>query len=136
MRTEKSCGTIIYNNNKVLVIKQKNSGNYGFPKGHMITNETEIETAIRETKEETNLDVNINKLFRYSISYNQNKNNEVINKEVIYFIAEVKNGNVIKKQDKEISSIAWIDIEKVQDMLTYDNLKNIWAMAYKDIKKL
>ena len=53
---EKSCGTIIIDNNKVLIIKQK-QGFYGFTKGHMEENETEIETAIRETKEETNLDV-------------------------------------------------------------------------------
>lgn len=59
MNNEKSCGTIILNENKILLIQQKKSGNYGFPKGHMKNNETEIETAIRETKEETNIDVTV-----------------------------------------------------------------------------
>ena len=49
---EKSCGAIIFNDGKVLVVKQT-SGFYGFPKGHVEIGETEKETAIRETKEET-----------------------------------------------------------------------------------
>ena len=54
MKNEKSCGCIIIDNGKVLLVKQT-AGHWGFPKGHVETNETEIETAIRETKEETNL---------------------------------------------------------------------------------
>ena len=49
---EKSCGCIIINKNKVLLIKQT-KGHWGFPKGHVEKDETEIETAIREVKEET-----------------------------------------------------------------------------------
>ena len=56
--TEKSCGTIPYTliNGTIhfLLIKAKD-GFCGFPKGHMENNETEIETALRETKEETSL---------------------------------------------------------------------------------
>ena len=51
---EKSCGCIIINKNKVLLIKQT-KGHWGFPKGHVEKDETEIETAIREVKEETNI---------------------------------------------------------------------------------
>ena len=45
---EKSCGCIITKDNKVLLIKQT-KGHWGFPKGHVEKNETEIETAIRPT---------------------------------------------------------------------------------------
>ena len=58
MKKVKSCGCIIIENNKVLLIQQK-KGNWGFPKGRVEKNETECETAIREVKEETNLDVKI-----------------------------------------------------------------------------
>ena len=40
---EKSCGCIIINKNKVLLIKQT-KGHWGFPKGHIEKDETEIET--------------------------------------------------------------------------------------------
>ena len=59
MKHEKSCGAVIIKNNKVLVLQQV-AGHWGFPKGHVEKGETEVETAIREIKEETNLDVEIN----------------------------------------------------------------------------
>lgn len=65
---EKSCGTIIVNEGKVLIIEQS-SGFYGFPKGHVEGNETEVETAIRETKEEVNIDVVVDESKRFTISY-------------------------------------------------------------------
>ena len=130
MKNEKSYGIIVEHNGKILIVQQKKSGNYGFPKGHILPNETEEECAIREVKEETNIDVEINKKNRYSLSYVQDGN---INKEVVYFIGKPKNSIEEKKQEKEISSILWIDIDKVRDTLTYDNLKEIWDQVIKDI---
>ena len=127
MVKEKACGTIIIDGKKVLIIKQK-QGFYGFPKGHMEENETEIETAIRETKEETNLDVLIDKTKRYSLNYViDNK----IDKEVVYYLAKPLNKNIIK-QELEIKDILWVDIDKVIDVLTFDNLKELWKKVLKD----
>lgn len=47
---EKFCGCIITKDNKVLLIKQT-KGHWGFPKGHVEKNETEIEIAKDYTKE-------------------------------------------------------------------------------------
>ena len=130
MVKEKACGTIIIDDDKVLIIIQK-KGLYGFPKGHMEENETEIETAIRETKEETNLDVLIDETKRYSLNYViDNK----IDKEVVYYLAKPLNKNIIK-QESEINDILWIDIDKVIDILTFDNLKELWKKVLKEIKK-
>ena len=129
MIKEKACGTIIIDGKKVLIIKQK-QGFYGFPKGHMEENETEIETAIRETKEETNLDVLVDETKRYSTNYViENK----IDKEVVYYLAKPLNSNIIK-QESEIKDILWVDIDKVVDILTFDNLKELWGKVLKDIK--
>ncbi len=130
MIKEKSCGTIIIDDDKVLIIKQK-QGFYGFPKGHMEKNETEVETAIRETKEETNIDVLIDETKRYSLNYViDNK----IDKEVVYYLAKPLNKNIIK-QESEINDILWVDIDKVIDILTFDNLKELWKKVLKEIKK-
>lgn len=62
VKTEKSCGCIILKDNQVLLIGAKDDGGklfWSFPKGHQENDETDIETAIRETKEETGLDVEI-----------------------------------------------------------------------------
>ena len=62
MKTEKSCGCIILKDDQVLLIGAKDDEGklfWSFPKGHQEKGETDIETAIRETKEETGLDVEI-----------------------------------------------------------------------------
>lgn len=130
MKKEKSCGTIIIDNNKVLLIRQK-QGFYGFPKGHVEGNETEVETAIRETKEETNLDVVVDESKRFEISYIVNDN---IDKNVIYFLAKLTGENNIIAQEEEINEVIWVDIDKVEDILTFDNLKELWKEVLKEIK--
>ena len=58
MKKEKSCGCIVIDNDKVLLVKQ-NDGHTAFPKGHIEQGETEEECALRETFEETGLKVKI-----------------------------------------------------------------------------
>lgn len=131
MKYEKSCGTIVINDNKVLVIQQK-QGFWGFPKGHMEQGENEIETAIRETKEETNLDVIIEDKTRFCLTYFIEDKN--IHKEVVYFVAKVDGKVDIKPQIEEINGIVWIEIAKVEDILTFDNLKELWKRILNHIK--
>ena len=63
MTYEKSCGGIVYRkfhgNTEILLIKHIKSGYWSFPKGHVENSETEEETAKREIKEETGIDVYI-----------------------------------------------------------------------------
>lgn len=125
MKNEKSCGTIIFNNDCVLVIKQ-NSGFYGFPKGHVEGNETDTMTAYRETLEEVGLEVSIDSSKKFSISYLIGDN---ILKEAIYFIAFVKGNNRIVIQEEELSSACFVPIDDVYDMLSFDNLKELWIDA-------
>ncbi len=129
MKKEKSCGTIIIENNKVLLIQQTDNA-WGFPKGHVENNETEQETAIRETKEETNLDVEIISNKKYIINY---KINNEIDKEVVFFLAK-KTSDKIKKQDEEIKNIKWVDLNQAFDIITYENTKDIYKEVLKDIK--
>ena len=128
MKKEKSCGTIIIENNKVLLIQQTDNA-WGFPKGHVENNEKEQETAIRETKEETNLDVEIISNKKYITNY---KINNEIDKEVIFFLAK-KTSDKIKKQDEEIKNIKWVDLNQAFDIITYENTKDIYKEVLKDI---
>ena len=77
MILEKSCGAIVYRrhhgNLEILLIKHVNSGHWSFPKGHVEEGETEVETATREIKEETGIEVkeftylfSIPNIYRYS----------------------------------------------------------------------
>lgn len=125
MKKEKSCGTIIIDSNKrVLLVKQK-LGWVGFPKGHMEQGETEIETARRETKEETNLDVIVDEKKRYTISYITSTQ---IDKEVVYFRAKPISYSLLP-QKAEIAEIMWVDIDEAKQYLSFDNLKQLWQNA-------
>ena len=128
MEKEKSCGTIIINDGKVLVIKQL-GGFYGFPKGHMEKGEDEVTTALRETKEETNLDVVIDSKKRYENKYLTSR---VTEKTVIFFLGHAKNPKEAKAQEEELSSLMWVPLNKVRETLTYDDLKLVWDEVLND----
>lgn len=131
MKKEKSCGTIIIDSNKrVLLVKQR-LGWVGFPKGHMEQGETEIETARRETKEETNLDVVVDEKKRYTISYITSTQ---IDKEVVYFRAKPISDSLLP-QETEIAEIMWVDIDEAKQYLSFDNLKQLWQTALDDFYK-
>ena len=65
---EKSCGVVLFNSDRFLLLQHNNEvsgadGHWDFPKGHVESGEEEIDTALRELKEETNIeDVNIHAL--------------------------------------------------------------------------
>ena len=125
MKKEKSCGCIIINNDKVLLVYEKNQNFWGYPKGHVEKNETEIETAIRETKEEVGLDVEILKDIRYEFKYNIGNH---IEKTCVLFLAHPKTYN-ITNQESEILYSAWYSFEEALKILPYEEqrkaLKNI-----------
>ena len=131
MKHEISCGTITIYDGKVLLIKQ-NHGHIGFPKGHVEENESEIETAIRETKEETNIDVEVLKDYKYFINYNVNNK---VNKDVIFYLAKPISFDV-KSQDVEVADVMWVDIDKVNEVLTYDDTKEIFIQVLNDLKNI
>ena len=134
MTKEKSCGGIIYKQeNEVyqfLLIKTM-SGNWGFPKGHVEDGETEVETAKREIKEETGLDVELDTKFREMASY---YTKEDILKDVVYFIGTVIGGEQ-QPMENEIEDIKWLDKEEAKMMLAHDSAKTILDKATEYLKK-
>lgn len=129
MKYEKSCGAVIFDGNKILVIQQV-KGHWGFPKGHVEEGETEVETAIREIKEETNLDVEIDETHRYVEHYSPE---EGIEKDVVFFIAK-KTGGEVKVQEEEVKETQWLLPNEAMDRLTYDTSKNILSKVMKDLE--
>lgn len=129
MKKEKSCGCIIINDNKVLLVYEKNQNFWGFPKGHVEKNEKEIETAIREVKEEVGLEVDIQKGKRYEFKY---KIGNDIEKTCVLFIAYPKTYN-IKNQESEIANSNWYSFDDAINTLSYENLKEILKKVIKDI---
>ena len=134
MKKEKSCGAVIYKyeNNKLYILLVKhNKGHWGSPKGHIEDFETEEETALREIKEETNLDVILDNKFRHVITYSPSEDTI---KDVVYFIATPKT-NEVKPQEAEIAEIKWYELSEALKIVSYENDRKILISAIEYLSK-
>jgi 8-oxo-dGTP pyrophosphatase MutT (NUDIX family) len=126
---EKSCGAVVYRkyhgNTEILLIRHIKSGYWSFPKGHIECGESEAQTAIREIKEETGLDVFVDTGFRETVTFSPRRD---ATKTVVYFVAKAKNHDILP-QFEEISDYKWIEINQAGNLLTYDNDKTVASKA-------
>ncbi|SDM98796.1 bis(5'-nucleosyl)-tetraphosphatase [Acetanaerobacterium elongatum] len=129
MKHEKSCGALVYrihnNTFELLLIKHRLGGHWSFPKGHVEQGETERQTALREVKEETGLDIELKSGFRESVQYCPHPN---LSKKVVYFIGEALPGEV-HKQEKEIMDIQWVPFSSAEEIVTHENDKRLIQKA-------
>lgn len=134
MSYEKSCGAIVFRkyhgNTELLLIKHSAGGNWSFPKGHMESGETEQQTALREVKEETHIDVELDPSFREVVTFSPKRD---VKKDVIYFLGRAKNFDYIPRQG-EIAQIKWVEINLSHSFLNYDNDKQLVNKAKPIIK--
>lgn len=94
MINEKSCGAVVYRIGErglFFLVEHMVQGHVSIPKGHVEGNETEEETAIREIREETGLEVRLDTVFRHDVYYSPG---EGIRKQVIFFAAETAGGDM------------------------------------------
>lgn len=132
---EKSCGAIVFTYEgsvrKYAVIRETYQGAWGFPKGHMENGETEKETALREVKEETGLNVNIRADFRqideHSMAREGRPNDKKTN---IYFLAEFW-GQKPQPQASGVSEILLLDYPGAMARLSNEGLRRILTNAEK-----
>lgn len=134
MRREKSCGAVVYRKRKkgiqILLICHKKGKHWSFPKGHVENNETEIETAVREIREETGLEVIIDERFREQISYKLPYGNI---KDVVYFAAE-ENGGILKCQEEEVCAMGWFSPHNAMAKISHESSRKILRSFFDFIK--
>ena len=130
---EKSCGIVLFHSDDFLIIQHSaksngSEGHWDFPKGHIEDNETELETASRELQEETGIgDFTLIDNFKYTISYNFRKKNQLVSKEVVFFLAESSTRQV--QLSSEHQNYAWLDFNSAYDRLTYSSAKEVIVKA-------
>ena len=127
---EKSCGTIPYTVEdgviKYLLIRPRLGRSCGFPKGHVEAGETERETALRETLEETSVKVEIESDFRYVTSY------PLVNggyKTVVYFLASFKDQKPERNGDFEDYVYLLLPYEEAMKTLTFKSAREMLKEA-------
>ena len=134
MKYEKSCGAVVYKvvgGTPVYLIEHMALGHTSLPKGHVEAGETEEETAIREIREETNLEVALDPRFRHMVSYSPYPG---IQKEVVFFIAKAVSDSLIN-QECEVSALEWLPYGKACAAMTYDTDREVLAEARRYLER-
>lgn len=125
MKMEKSCGAILCRDSgempQVLLIRHKNGGHWGFPKGHVEGSETEEETALREILEETGLKAKLDTGFRRVVTYSPKP---LVMKDVIYFAAGPVGGQ-LKRQEAEVEDIRWSTLGEALELVTFETDRDV-----------
>jgi len=137
MPSEKSCGAVIFkaNGKRMYLLLHYEGGHWDFVKGHVERDETEMETVLRETKEETGLtDVKFFEGYREPISYYYKRAGRPVHKEVVFYLLEAKTASV--RLSREHVGFDWMSYEPAYHRLTYKNAKETLRKAHEYMEKL
>lgn len=107
---------IIKNDNDEYLIQKtsKEKGSiYSLTGGHVVHNETALESVIREVKEELGIDISEDEIEKISID-NHPKAPALVN---LFLINKNINADNLKLQKEEVESVSWLSQEEVLDLI-------------------
>ena len=131
MIEETSAGIVLFrkeNEKNMFLLLHYPSGHWDFVKGKMERGESTHETATRETQEETGItDIKYLENFEEWIEYNFQYQGELVQKKVVFFLAETKTEEIIISH--EHSGFIWTDYNSAMEKTTFDNAKTVLTKA-------
>jgi 8-oxo-dGTP pyrophosphatase MutT (NUDIX family) len=105
-----------------------------FPKGHPEGDETPLETAARELHEETGLSLErIVEEPQFIVSYAFTFEAERIEKQVVFFIGHVAEGEMILDSE-EVVEARWFSLPAAAEQLDYDDTKAMFTEVREYLK--
>ena len=137
MAQEKSCGTVIFRRHKDKIqylLLHYGAGHWDFPKGKQEKSENDEQTAMRELREETQIEeTELADGFRETVKYFFKRGEETVYKEVIFFLVETRSDEVTLSA--EHIGYAWLNFEHAHKKLTFNNSKELLEKAEKFLHK-
>lgn len=147
MRDEISSGIVVYRESggkRTYLLLGRQEGFLDFPKGHIEDGETEREAAIRETLEETGLEINPAEGFRHEMDYwfrapamsagerelsvseyaKTRTGGELIHKRLVMFLGRAPEG-ASPKVSIEHTGVEWLNYDQCTRMLKYRNQREL-----------
>jgi len=118
LRHVTSCGFIVahrgVNDALEFLLIKSSRGHWGFPKGHMNQGESEMETAMRELKEETGITniICIDDVY-FETTYSPKEFGEVVLKTVKYFLGMVGENSTISIDGDEVAHYEWVTLDMI-----------------------
>jgi bis(5'-nucleosidyl)-tetraphosphatase len=132
---ERSAGAVVYRETEKgrMYLLLQNVGRWDFPKGGVEKGESEVQTVMREVREETGIQgIKIVPGFRKVIEYFYRRDGKNIHKQVVYLLATTDDEEV--KISFEHQGYGWFPYQQALDRASYDNSKITLAEAEKFVK--
>ena len=112
---------ILIHDNKLLLVKIHSNSFYCLPGGHVKVGESSEDAVIREMKEETNFDVNVDKLIAITENFFTRKDGKKIHELGFYYLLDIDNQKIeevkSKMEDDNITlDFKWVDINNLDDI--------------------
>lgn len=124
MKTEYSCGGIVINDSKILLVFQGLTKSWSFPKGHIEDGETKEETARREILEETGIE-SVQLIEDLGSYIRATRKSDSIMKDISLMLFHTEESKT-KPQLSETPVVEWIPIDDVASKLTYTEEKKFF----------
>lgn len=126
---EKSAGAIVYFRGRPLEFLLIAATYWEFPKGGIDADESEVEAALREVREETGLAVRLRDGFRRETTYffRRHRDGALVKKQVVYFLGEATSREV--RLSSEHRDKAWLPFEEAQSRLRHESARQLLADA-------
>ncbi len=104
---------ILIRNNKLLLLRRKNTGyedgNYGLPAGHLEDGESVTEGLCREIKEEIGITLNPKKVSLVHVMHRREKDIRID----LFFTAKDTKGTPINAEPKKCDDLSWFPMNKL-----------------------
>ena len=116
-----AAGGIVIKDNKILLQRRADNDKWGFPGGLLEMNETYLDAAIREIKEETGLDVIANYFLgifhNHNMEWNNNDKAHVIS---AIYVFEIVGGSLEK--DFESNELKFFSVDEMPELFAEDHM--------------
>ena len=134
---ERSAGAIVFRmfegTRKYLLLKYP-SGYWEFPKGNIEPGESPLDAARREVKEETGLDVHFIDGFERRITYYYRREGQLVRKEVVFFLAEAIEGDVVISWEHQ--GYKWASYDEAVKDVEFENSRKVLEAAEEFLRSL
>lgn len=108
---------------EVLLVFRGGHGDWSFPKGHCEQGESFEQTAVREIREETGLEIRLLQRLP-DMTYQTSKGEDVV---LGMYLGTPKNETAQVKAEKPEDRVEWIPLSDVETTLSYQNLKEYFS---------
>lgn len=128
MKENISYGVIPISDDQQVLILQNVNGMWGFPIGHREGNESSVETALRELKEETSIiDITLDESKIY-------KEESIIGdgKRIIYFYVGYVKNRAVRIDEQENIDFKWVPFNSVDANISYPSTVALFKSIFYD----